>query len=236
MMRTLAILFTSAALYGASLPQSLSSAEFDRVVEILGQGSVSRLMRSAESYPMWPGLRLGIDTSMVPTRDLNGLGDGTGSLPGSLFIPRIHITKGIAEEFEVGLNFFSDSIVKTLSTTGFTGKWTFVTEEDEDYWATAAVFGSYTSVQGLNSLYGGNDFEVGALVSKDFVRMKPYAGAGFLFAHGNISGPQRMEQSGWASTIHLFAGLEIETPLNITAQLDFMNLSPMASLFIGYSF
>ena len=68
--------------------------------------------------------------------------------------------------------------------------------------------------------------------------MKPYLGLGILMANGTIdpSYVTATSNSTWNSTIHISLGTEIELPLNITAQLDLMNLAFGGSLFVGKKF
>ena len=61
---------------------------------------------------------------------------------------------------------------------------------------------------------------------------------GLIFAHGTV--PQAFMKKGInrdsESTVHLFVGAEWMTPLTITAQIDFMNLSPRGSVLVGKKF
>ena len=73
---------------------------------------------------------------------------------------------------------------------------------------------------------------MGLEISKDYVRLKPYLGAGILLAQANlatslVNGP--ITGASYA-TIHTFFGAEIEMPVNVTVQLDLMNLTLQGSI------
>ena len=221
--------------FAAQFSNNLSSADVERITETLGFGGASRLMRSAEPYEGFPGIKIGVEAALTPSTSLNALGDGTGSLPNFIPSPRLYLAKGLFENFELIGNLFTPSILDTLSSVGLLMKWTFWDEMET--LLSAAFYGGYTRLTAFRGAYTGNDLEVGALLSKDYVRMKPYLGAGWLIANGNVSpdfAPQ--DRSTWQSTIHFFAGIELEFPVQVTLQVDMMDMRPQGSILIAKHF
>lgn len=219
----------------ATLPLNISATEFDKLNEILGYGNVTRVMRSAESYPTFPGFKVGLEITMTPSRSLNTFGDASGSAPSVILAPRIYMAKGLGADLEVMFAFFSPGISKTMSTFGALGKWTFYDEKEN--FVSAAAYLSYTGLTGFNETYKGTDVEAGVYFSRDYVSLKPYLGAALLFANANVPlSVSPLKTSGWQSTVHFFLGLEYELPVNFTVQLDLMNLVPMGSVGLGYKF
>lgn len=225
-----------ASVSAKGLPGSLGDADVDRVVEVVGIGGATRLLRSAEAYESWPGMKFGFEVLMVPTRNLNSLGDGTGTLPGLLPTPRLYLAKGLFSELELILNFFPPSDVNRIATLGLLVKYTFFQEKDS--WLSAAFYGAYTRIKGFEGKYKGTDIEVGMVVSKDLVRLKPYVSLGALLASGSVSPDivSTPKTSSSFSTLHIAIGTEVDYPIHFAGQIDFWNLSLGASFFVGKKF
>lgn len=219
----------------ATISHSITPTEFDRMLEILGYGGVTRLMRSADAYPSFPGFKLGVEIALTPTRGINDMGDGTGTLPGMILAPRIYMAKGLFSNLEIIFSFFSNKFLDSLTSIGSILKYTFYSERTN--FVSAALFMGYTSSSGFETTWKGSNIEFGAYFSKDYVRLKPFLGASLLFAHGEIPVAYAIDKnSGWQSTVHFFLGLEFDFPLNITVQLDMMNLAPSGTLLLGRRF
>jgi len=219
----------------ARLPKGISPDELNTLIGTLGFGNATRVMRSAEAYPTFPGLKLSLETTLVPSGAISELGNNSASLPVLIPSPKLNITKGLGRGLEASLNISTESILDTMGTVGFLGKWTYL--EEKDSFATAALFLSFTKLSGFKESFKGSDFELGVLASKDFVRLKPFVGFGLLLANATVTktiSPQ--VQNGTVLRPHLFLGGEIELPMNITFQIDFAGLSPSGSFSLGYQF
>lgn len=235
----------STFVWGAKLGGQLKPAEVQLIIQKVGFGSASRLMRSAEAYPAWAGLKVGLELPITPAGGIGDYGDGKGTIGGVLLGPRLYLSKGLADGFEITFNFFQPLMLNTPGTFGAVLKYCFLTEETAI--ATTAAYLGYTSVSSFTSslgselsptvAYKGTDLEAGMLISRDYVKLKPYAGLGVLFAKGEIDPELTVaENSMWQGTLHLFLGSEFEWPVNFTAQIDFMNLSMMGSLAFAFKF
>lgn len=215
----------------------MSQGEVDRTVEILGHGSTGRLMRSAESYPFAGGTKLGVELTLVPASSITTFGDEQGSVPSLIPAPRIFFAKGLFFDVEFILNFMTSGLYDTLSTKGFLLKWTFAREKEK--WMSTAIYAGYTKVTGFSSSYLGSNLEAGMVASKDYVKLRPYAGLGILLARGSVSRElvkASADNSALQSTLHGFVGAEIQNPIDMAFQIDFMNLSLRAALFLGKRF
>lgn len=225
----------SSFLFGARLPQNISVTDLSVLVKTLAFGNTTKVMRSAEAYPAFPGLRVSLETSLVRSGELSEMGNGTASLPVIIPSPRLTLTKGLGMGLEAAMNISTQQLINTISTFGFLGKWTFIDEQDS--FATSAVFTSYTSLNGFNDNFRGFNFEAGFVASRDYVRIKPYVGMGFLVASGTVTRSIcAVSQQSTAVGPHLFLGTEIELPMNITFQMDFTDWIPTGSLALGYKF
>lgn len=232
-------------LWASKLAGGLKPAEVENIIQKVGFGSASRLMRSAETYPLWAGIKVGLELPVTPAAGMSDYGDGNGTIGSILVGPRIYLCKGLADGFEITFNFFQPQMLNTPASFGTILKYNFATEDKN--WASVSTFFGYTSVSAFSSskgselkptiAYNGTDIELGVYASRNYIKMKPYAGLGVLLAQGQILPELTVsESSAWQGTIHLFMGSEFEWPMNFTAQLDFMNLAVMGSLAFTFKF
>lgn len=229
----------STRLFAATLSGNLSSAEVDKIIQTIGQGSATKLLRSAEPMEeLFPGIKPGVEINMIFSGDLEGFGDAKGTVPGVILMPRLFIAKSLPFDLEFVFSLYPASFTGTVSSAGYLLKWSFLNERER--YMAAAAYVSYTSITGFSSTYEGSSFEAGGLFSKDYVRFRPYVGLGMLFAHGQVSSALVRAgaiNSAWQSTLHAFIGTEVPLQaLDLTVQLDFMNLAPRASVLLGKRF
>lgn len=233
----LLLLFIQRIATSATLPRQLTPSDISKVVEYIGAATVTKLLRSAEPYPFFfPGIKIGIEINMFPADEVYRLGNALGSGAGVLPMPRLHIAKSLFPDWEVIASFLPNSINSPVNTWGGILKYSFVTEEDSSY--SAAVFGGMTWIRGFNAAYEGMDYEAGIVLSKDFVRLRPYLGATALLATGTVLPAFALTSDNAATRllIHSFLGAEILLPVSLSFQLDLFNLSPKASIFVGKTF
>lgn len=223
--------------HGSNFPDGLSQIEVGHIVKAIGIGAATRMLRSADPYDLFPGIKFGLECALVPSIDVNGLGQANGTLPGLNLLPRFFMSKGLFLDLELIFSFIPTNIINTISTYGVGLKWTFSREQEK--YASLAMFLNYTGISAFSGSYTGGDVELGIMAGKDYVRLKPYIGLGLLFAYGSVSpGLMRAGQqyNNTEGTIHIFMGSEIELPINIAFQIDLMNLTPMGSIFLGKKF
>lgn len=225
--------WTSAA-PAASLPSGMSGEEVGRAIKVFGTGSGMRLMRSSEALGSWPGFKAGIELTMQPTKDLNSMGAANGTLPTFFPLPRLYLAKGIGEDIDVMVGTFPFKMRNTVATYGALVKCTLRPEDDN--WLATAVYASYTRMLALNETLRGHTLEVGLSVSKDYVRLRPYGGIAFAISTGDIdpASGALVTTSGTVNAFKLFAGIELEWPMSLAVQLDFIDLVPAASLLVGF--
>jgi hypothetical protein len=198
-------------------------------------GGAVRALRSAESYPTWPGIKVGAEITLLPAGALSALGDQTGSAGGFLPMPRLYLAKGFFERLELIASFLPLGL-NTVEGGGILVKWTFITEKEK--WFSLASIVGLTGVSAFNGEFLGTNMELGILVSKDYVRAKPFAGGSFLFARGKVplAAALGANETGTLVGTHLFIGAEFELPVNFTLQVDLFNSDPSASFFVGKKF
>jgi hypothetical protein len=201
----------------------------------MAMGGSIRLLRSAESYPLWPGVRLGGEITLFPGDRLAALGDRLGSVGSFLPIPRVHFAKGLFEGIEIIVSFFPFNL-NTVSGGGVLAKWTFL-EEKAGWLTLAGVFGVST-VNAFQDEFQGNNLELGVVISKDYVVLRPFAGASLMVARGKVPASLALgsPETGALLGTHFYLGAEIALPVALSFQLDLINLDPTLSAFAGVRF
>ncbi len=81
------------------LPSGITQADFTQIVDILGVNSTGRLLRSAEGYVSFPGVRVGLEVAVVPMSSLQGRGFNNGSIPNLLPLNAIEGSEGDLEYY-----------------------------------------------------------------------------------------------------------------------------------------
>ncbi len=223
---------------GANLPSSLRTAEVSEITRTIGFHGSTRLLRSGDVYESWPGIKFGFEVMFIAERGINGFGDKNGTLPPFSPTPRFYLSKGLINDTELSINFFPKTEVNPITSFGGLFKYSFF--QERYYWLSASLYTAFTRLIAFNNNeFSSSNFEVGAVLSRDYVRIKPYLGIGMLAARGSVKANKTStgsEISQWEYTLHISIGSEIFLPLTLTAQLDFFNLSIGGSIFIGKSF
>jgi hypothetical protein len=225
--------------FASNLSTGMNSAEVDQVVEKLGQGAASKLLRSAESYPVFfPGVKISVEINTLYAKDLDTFGNANGTVGGLIPVPRLNLAKSLILNLEWIFNYFPGATSSSISGWGSIIKWNFF--QDKSKYLDGALYVGYTKVDGANGDYSGSDYEGGIYFSRDYVKYRPYVGLGVLMAKGEVtSGLVRAGASNVStqSTLHAFLGSEMVLPvLTLAGQLDMFNLSPRVSVSIGKKF
>lgn len=230
------LLFLSLPSHAARLPGKLSLSDLNVVVETVGGGATTKLLRSAEIYPLFPGLRLAMEIAVVPTVALNELGNQLGSLPTVTPIPRFSVTKGLFDPVELSISLAPVSFGNGILTWGGLLKIGLLDEAENEVQVSGLL--SFTTISAFSDDYSGRNVELGAVLSKDLVRIKPYFGLGILFAKGsvnpNLSATIISEVN--KNLFHAFGGVEFNLPVDLGIQVDWCHSKIAGAFFFGKKF
>lgn len=228
-------ILTTHITFAIQLPKGIEEEDFTPLIRTLSLSHTTKVLRSAEAYPLYPGLKLSLETTFVNSAKLSEMGNDTSSLPIVIPSTRLNITKGLGSGVEAQFNLSTQALLKTISSIGFLAKWMLIDQKES--FASGSVFASFTKLNGFNDDFNSTNFELGFYMSQDYVRIKPYLGMGLILANATVSrsvSPQI--QNGSVFSPHLFLGTEIELPMNVAVQLDFTELTPTGSISLGYHF
>lgn len=205
--------------------QNLGQADFNALSEDLG---------SALSYkPVAPAAPLGItgfdlgvevtQTNMAKSSQLWSSITGGGNAVSSLYVPKLHLTKGLPLGFDVGLVY---SKVPTTNISLIGGELKYAILDGGMATPAVAVRGAFTRLSGVNQL-SFNTKSLDISVSKGFAMVTPYVGAGkvWVSSTANVAsvapGYTGMTLSDSFSQNKLFAGLNVNLGLaNFALEAD----------------
>lgn len=230
------MILLSFRIFGSDLPSNMSAQDVSRLTGVLGPSSALRMLRSAEAFPSWPGIKFGVEVMILPSQNIHSLGDGNGTIPQVNPVPRLYFCKGLFWDVDLVIDYLPNTLSNTISTLGIGLKWTYMNEKEA--FASGAFYGGLTRIDAFDSNFLGTDFEMGVIFSRDYTRARPYLGGGLLMSAGSLVVPATRLALYDATTfaVHTFAGVEFKLPLSISLQFDIMNLSPMGSILLGISF
>ncbi len=183
MQRTLMTCLIVAAAFGAGSAradninqvQTLTQQQFRDLTEDLGAALSYKALAPAEPLGI-TGFDIGLDVSKTSLSFGSALQQATGSssLPSSLYVPRLHVQKGLPFNIDLGLAYTSvpGSNIKLI---GGEVKYAFI-EGGVALPAVAARL-TMTKLSGVDQLdFKTRSFDVS--ISKGFLMLKPYAGVG----------------------------------------------------------
>ncbi|MBY0369441.1 hypothetical protein K2X33_02070 [bacterium] len=219
----------------ATLPGALTVPQIEEVTRVLGMGAATRILRAADAYPSWPGTKIGVETVFLSTGNLRLLGNQTGSIDNLLIAPRIYLSKGLFQRLELTLSALPFAL-NTAATYGGALKWTFAPESEQ--WAAMAAWVGVTQVNAFQGEFEATTAEVGVVISKDYVRLKPFIGAALMASRGHVHPAlaQSIPEGAIGLGTHLFVGAEIELPVQVSFQVEAVNADPAVSFFVGKHF
>ncbi|MFA6121014.1 MAG: hypothetical protein WCT35_08985 [Sideroxydans sp.] len=218
--------------------QSLGQADFRSLSEDLGSALSHKSISPAESLGV-TGFDVGVDitqTTLAKTKDSNiWTAIGTGNKPSNLYVPKLHIAKGLPMGLDIG------GFVSTIPTTGIT---LMGAEVKYDILSgnvalpAVAVRGAFTKLSGVNQL----SFDTKSLdvsVSKGFAMFTPYAGIGQVWVNSkaNVTGVGNVNLSESFTQQKVFIGGNLNMGFtNIALEMDKTGAASSTSLKLGFRF
>ncbi len=205
--------------------QNLGQADFNALSEDLS---------SALSYkPVAPAAPLGItgfdlglevtQTNMAKSSQVWSSITGGGNTLSSLYVPKLHLTKGLPLGFDVGLVY---SKVPTTNISLLGGELKYAILDGGMATPAVAIRGAFTKLSGVNQL-SFNTKSLDISISKGFVMFTPYAGVGKVWANSTANvvsvapGFAGMTLSDSFSQNKLFAGFNLNLGLaNFALEAD----------------
>ncbi|HEY5995303.1 MAG TPA: DUF6588 family protein [Gallionellaceae bacterium] len=201
--------------------QNLGQPQFRALSEDLGSALSYKPVAPAASLGI-TGFDLGLEvtqTSMSKSSQVWATATGSGTALNNLYVPKLHIAKGLPFGIDVGL-VYSKIPTTNISLVGGELKWAVI--DGGVAMPAVAVRGAFTKLSGVNQL----SFDTKSLdvsVSKGFVMFTPYAGVGQVWVNSaaNVTGLGNVSLSEKFTQSKIFAGFNLNLGLaNFALEAD----------------
>jgi hypothetical protein len=182
--------------------------------------------------PLGPlGLDIGVELTDTNVKNSSAFSAAGGGSPSDLFIPKIHIYKGLGLGFDIG-GFFGGSSTVGATLIGLDLRYAFV--DDTLTTPAFAVRVSGTRAQDMGDLTM-NTAGLDLMISKKLTAFTPYAGIGTVRVQSNVKGTSLGEEN--FNKGRGFVGLNTNfLGANFAAEYEQMGSNPSISVKLGLRF
>lgn len=233
----LSTLFAAPALagkYDFAIPAELGNDTFKTLVKEAGAVVAYRGVAPAEPGGL-TGFDIGVETSFVKV-DEDIWSTVVSDVPSYLPVPRVHVRKGLPFGIDLGASYtmVPDSNIKVIG-----GEIQYAIMDGSAALPALALRGHYSTLLGVDDLdlevYGGD-----LVLSKGFLFLTPYIGAGVLQTEGEYKGnttQTELLKDQSETTQRIFGGVQIAMALlRITLDAEYADEVPVytAKLSLGW--
>lgn len=197
--------------------EALDGPEFRELAENLAAATHYKAIAPAEPLGLL-GFDLGLELSATELEEdlLDRASDGDYGGSGSLLLPRLHLHKGLPFKLDVG-GFIGAIPGTDLTVLGVELRYAIL--EGDVAVPALAVRGSYSRMGGTDEL-DLDSLGLELTVSKGFLMLTPYAGAGIVSSEATPRGVDSLDEESFEQR-KLFVGLNVNlVSLNLTFEAD----------------
>ncbi len=204
--------FATSARANIDIPQSLSKADRETSLRILGFGTSNKIL--SDPYPLggYSGLEFGLSVSDFPTDALKNLGSKTNSVQNDVAYSSLSVGKGLYNNLDVFLNFTPYLQSVQMSQLGAQIRWSFYQAETLPFSMSVLFTGNSSNISNRVTVRTiGADIIGGLNVN----RVALYSGVGSVQSSGEFVGGSRgLTDSGYQESesvmgLHLLLGINI---------------------------
>lgn len=230
---TATLVFTQPALAGnVDITKLANQTQFRNVSEDLGSALSYKGLVPAESMGV-TGFDLGLEVTQTDLAKSAALWNTmTGSDLSKLYVPKLHITKGLPLNIDIGA-FYSAVPSTDIKLFGGELRWAFL--PGSTAMPAVAVRGSITKLSGVNQL----SFDTKGLdvsISKGFAMLTPYAGVGQVWSNSTPEASTGLSAESFSQG-KLFLGANLNLGLtNLAAEYDKTGEGKSVSVKLGFRF
>ncbi len=220
--------------------QNLGQADFNALSEDLGAALSYKPAAPAAPQGI-TGFDIGLEvtqTNMAKSSQLWSQITGTTGTVSSLYVPKLHVTKGLPFGIDVGLVY---SKIPTTNISLVGGELRYAILDGGMATPAVAIRGAYTKLGGVNQL-SLNTKSVDLSISKGFLMITPYAGVGKVWVNSqaNVASiapgvPAGMNLSDSFSQNKYFAGAKLGMGIaNLVAEVDKTGAARSITVKLGF--
>lgn len=209
-----------------------AQADFRAVSEDLGSALSYKGVAPAESLGI-TGFDLGLEVTQTDLAKSATLWNSlTGSDHSKLYVPKLHVTKGLPLDIDIGA-FFSTVPSTGIKLYGGELRWAFL--PGSIAMPAVAVRGSLTKLSGVNQL-SLNTKGLDLSISKGFAMFTPYAGIGKVWTTSTPDAATSLSEESFSQN-KLFVGANLNLGLtNLAAEYDKTGEAKSVSVKLGFRF
>jgi hypothetical protein len=209
-----------------------SQADFRNVSEDLGSALSYKGVVPAESMGI-TGFDLGLEVTQTDLAKSAALWNTlTGSDFSKLYVPKLHVTKGLPLNIDIGA-FYSAVPTTDIRLYGGELRWAFM--EGSTTMPAVAVRGALTKLSGVNQL-SLDTKSLDVSISKGFAMLTPYAGIGQVWTNSTPDAATGFTAESFTQG-KLFAGANLNFGLtNLAIEFDKTGSAKSTSLKLGFRF
>lgn len=207
-------------------------ASFRNVSEDLGSALSYKGVVPAESIGI-TGFDVGLELTQTDLAKSAALWNSlTGSDFSNLYIPKLHITKGLPLNIDIGA-FYSAVPTTDIKLMGGELRWAFI--EGGTTMPAVAVRGALTKLSGVNQL-SLDTKSLDVSISKGFAMLTPYAGVGQVWTNSTPDAATGFTAESFTQS-KLFAGANLNFGLtNLAIEFDKTGSAKSTSFKLGFRF
>lgn len=209
-----------------------TQADFRNVSEDLGSSLSYKGVVPAESMGI-TGFDIGLEVTQTDLAKSAALWNSlTGSDFSKLYVPKLHITKGLPLDIDIGA-FYSVVPTTDIKLMGGELRWAFM--PGSTALPAVAVRGALTKLSGVNQL-SLDTKSLDVSISKGFAMLTPYAGVGQVWTNSTPDAATGFAAESFTQS-KLFAGANLNFGLtNLAIEFDKTGAAQSTSLKLGFRF
>jgi len=209
-----------------------SQTDFRNVSADLGSALSYKGVVPAESMGI-TGFDLGVEVTQTKLAQSAALWNTlTGSNFDNLYVPKLHVTKGLPLNIDIGA-FYSAVPTTDIKLMGGELRWAFI--EGGVAMPAVAVRGALTKLSGVNQL-ALDTKSLDVSISKGFAMLTPYAGVGQVWTSSTPDAATGFTAESFSQS-KLFAGANLNLGFtNLAIEFDKTGAAKSTSLKLGFRF
>lgn len=211
--------------------QFLTQDQFRDVSEDLGAALSYKPLGPAEPQGL-TGFDIGLEVTATQLKHQDSWdAASSGDAPDTLYVPKIHVTKGLPFDIDVGAMYSAvpDSNINLLG-----AEIRYAILAGGPVSPAVSIRGTYTKLSGVDEL----DFDtkgVEVSVSKGFAMLTPYAGIGRIWVDSEADTPTLSSESFQQNKIYVGANLNLAV-INLAAEYDRTDNTNSYGVKVGWRF
>jgi hypothetical protein len=229
-------IFLTSYIYAAELSGDLTKKDIKQAAKVVSWSSVHRAWTAPGSHEeLGLGLNLGVESTFIPRKNLNELGNKNGIAPSIIPVPKLWTAWELPADFYISGSYSPGMLYDGITTAGGAIQWSFF-KDDRVTLSTLLHYTYAKAFQDLKSHTTGLNLQV----AKDLGLWFPYFGVGFLSANATASKERTHLYTNTGPytipALHGFIGARIDLGAELSFQIDLTGAKVSFALMMSQGF